>query len=114
MERITREHLSKVECIPGCANCCPKDCRHLTKDYLCNVHPKKLGVSVVEALDYGRGMGCYKTPFDLFLLGGYCPAITKILEERGVVVQHKADMRGMEVIVNFREVMKQTREISDI
>jgi hypothetical protein len=111
MERFSQEWWSKVECVPGCANCCPKTCKHLTSDLLCDVHPKKLGVSVLEALDYGRGLGCHATPIQLFISDVYCPAITNILENEGINIPHHTGSRGVELITDFHRIMELTKEI---
>lgn len=111
MERFSREWWESIECVPGCANCCPKFCSHLTKDLLCDVHPKKLGVSPVEAEKYGRGMGCHASPIELFTYDVYCPAIVAKLEEEGMSVPHRKESAGVEMVCDYKKVMELTRQI---
>lgn len=112
MERYSQEWWSNVECIPGCANCCPRTCRHLTDNLLCDVHPKVLGVSVYEAINHGRGLYCHASPIQLFTSEVYCPAIVNILEKEGFVIPHRIDhLTGVELISDFQNVMELTRKI---
>ena len=110
MERFSQEWWSKVECVPGCANCCQKTCEHLTSDLLCDVHPKKLG-SEAEAFNCGRGLKCNATPIELFASVVYCPAIVNILESEGITIPHHTGSKGEELITNFHRIVELTKEI---
>lgn len=83
MEKFSQEWWSTISCTHGCANCCPKDCSHLTSEKLCDVHPSKFGGSNHEAEKHGRGMGCRESPIQAFINTVYCPPIVAIMEQRG-------------------------------
>jgi hypothetical protein len=114
MELFSRKWWRTIECVPGCANCCVKRnlCRFLNKNNECDVHPKKLGITPQEAEKLGRGMGCHYSPIVLFTFNVYCPAIVQIIEkELGIIIPHHTTTEGVEVLTNYKETMKITREI---
>jgi hypothetical protein len=109
MERFSQEWWDAVECIPGCANCCPKHCRYLGEDKKCLVHPSKLGVTQAEAERFGRGMGCHSTPVQLFTYDVYCPAVVTIFEEElGITIPHHTSLADVELLTNYDEAMRLT------
>ena len=110
MEKFSREWWKTVRCKPGCANCCPKTCVHLSAENLCDVHPSLFNNSESIALSKGRGMGCHALPIELFAYGYYCPAITDIMEEEGIIIRHSTKY-GVEMIDNFQKVTKKTERL---
>jgi hypothetical protein len=111
MKEFSQEWWHTISCKPGCANCCPKTCVHLTTENLCDVHPSLFNGSEFVARDNGRGSGCHALPIELFAYGYYCPAITDIMEEQSIVIEHSTSPIGVETIDNFQEVVNKTMKL---
>lgn len=110
-EKFSQEWWNQVDCISGCAKCCPNDCKHLTKEGLCDVHPSLFGDSDHKAEEHGRGLGCHSTPIQLFISDVACPAILDIFEAEGIKIPHKKGQYGVEVLLDYRDAMEKTREL---
>jgi hypothetical protein len=111
MEKLTMDLLRSIKCIPGCANCCPKHCRHLTETMTCDVHPDLLGITQFESEDLGRGLGCHMTPWQVTTYGAYCPPVARLFEERGLIINHCTEKGGIEAITNYQDTMEKMRDM---
>ncbi len=115
LEKLTREQrrniFHDIQCIPGCANCCPTTCCELNqKTRLCMAHPTIIGE---EKAFWRRGQGCGKTiPITAFVDHYYCPPVVdRIQQELSIRIEPEVSFTGTVMMKNAKQVLKKTREI---
>lgn len=114
-EQLTSDQRRKIfhdiQCIPGCANCCPTTCCELDqKTRLCKAHPTIIGEAAAELR---RGQGCRKTiPITAFVDHYYCPPVVKrIQQELSITIEPVISPTGAVLMKNTKEVLDNTREV---